>query len=169
MKEKIPEVSDKKLNELIKRIKPLVRFELADWMDVKPKCDNRGVPVRARSNSRYWALFEIEPVHPRKIAYTWEPKPIGGPRHDIACFDAIRTYHKYGAPSLFKPSIAEVIAQIPEDVVDKTVAFEIIDYYDLDCTHCIDPYHVVLTRLFMNRIQWEEETFTWRKNDVEER
>ena len=42
------------------------------------------------------------------------------PEYDFECL------HKYGAPNFFKPSIGEVLAQIPDSVLDKVCAFEII-------------------------------------------
>ena len=43
------------------------------------------------------------------------------PQYDFECI------HKFGSPNLFKPSIAEVLAQISDFVLDKTCAFEIIE------------------------------------------
>jgi hypothetical protein len=96
MKNKIPEISDKELKRLAKRIKPLVRFELDDWSSTKPKKDEDGEPIRAHTGVRWWALFDIKSVDLRNIAYTWEPRPTGKPRHNISCFDIIRTYHRCG-------------------------------------------------------------------------
>ena len=157
---KIPKISNRKLYELAKRIKPLVRFQMDDFEDKSPSVDKDGKPIRARSNSQWKVLFEIEQVDLRKTVYTWNPKPIGEPRNNIACFDIIRTYHSCGHPSLFKPSVAEVIAQIPKDIVDRVVAFEIINAEDMDVRYCVGGgyYHAVLTRLYMDRRQWEEES-----------
>ena len=160
MENKIPEISDRQLNKMLKVIKPVVRFELEDWETGKIKLDKEGEPKRASTGTTWWGLFDIEPVDPRGIAYTWEPKPVGKWRHDISCFDIIRTYHRCGHPSLFKPSIAEVLAQIPKDIVDKTIAFEILNHHDMDSSHCVSDgnYHAVLTRLFMDSVQWQEES-----------
>ena len=37
-------------------------------------------------------------------------------------------YHTYGYPGLFKPSIAEVLQQFPDDVLEKANAFYMISY-----------------------------------------
>lgn len=37
----------------------------------------------------------------------------------------INTYHTYGHPAMFKPSIAEVLAQIPDDLLGSVSAFEV--------------------------------------------
>lgn len=157
MEEKIPELSKKRLEKLVKKIKPLVRFVVKFRTgEFELELGKDGKPKRAYGNPLYWALFEIEPVDPMRTAYTWDPKPTKM-REDVACFDIIRTYHKYGAPFLFKPSIAEVLAQIPEDVIDKTVGFEILDHRELDSSNCLGYHHVVLTRLFMDGKQWHKE------------
>ena len=43
------------------------------------------------------------------------------PEYDFECI------HKYGSPNFFKPSIAEVLAQISDLVLDSVCAFEIIE------------------------------------------
>ena len=37
----------------------------------------------------------------------------------------INTYHRCGYPALLKPSVYEVLYQIPQDLLDKVVAFEL--------------------------------------------
>jgi len=93
----IPKITDEKLQELLLRIRPVLSFG--------------------------GKLSYIKSVDPRHIAFLWDPKP-DGEAEDLVILRSIRTYHDYGHPSLFKPSIAEVLAQIPEDILDKVVAFE---------------------------------------------
>jgi len=124
----IPKISDERLNELAKKIKPVVRI--------------KGQP-------RY-----IQPVDLRGVAYTWDPKPAGHAK-GLAELCVITTYHSYGAPMFFKPSVAEVIAAIPEEHLDKVIAFEIISSPntadDLNAEHeaLNAGYHVAKTRLYM--------------------
>lgn len=40
----------------------------------------------------------------------------------------IATYHSYGYNKLFRPAIVEVLAQIPEEFLERTTAFELINY-----------------------------------------
>ena len=94
----IPEIADARLTELLQSIKPLVR--------VNPT-----------------GLHYIEPCDPRKVAFTWDPTPTT-PANDLEPICTIRTLHTYGFYGFFKPSIAEVIAQIPEALLIETVAFE---------------------------------------------
>jgi hypothetical protein len=124
----IPEISDTKLKKLAKRIRPVVRF--AEGAEGKFP-DPRGV------------AYYIKPVHLRNAAVTWGPKP-SRKAGELRLVDTIHTYHEYGAPSLFKPSVAEVLAQIPEKHLKNIVAFEIGDA-DLSSS---GEQHVASTRLY---------------------
>ena len=96
----IPNISDERLAELVARIRPVVRQ------------DDQ--------------LFYIKPVDPRKIAFTWDPK-LDGRAHRLARLVSVRTLHTYGYYGMFKPSIAECLAQMPEEIADNAVAFEITE------------------------------------------
>jgi len=137
--DRIPPISDERLNELTARIHPLVRFAVRDVYrrDLRPtEPDSRGL------------LFHIKPVHPRNIAFTWDPKPIGEPLMGLETFETIRTYHTWGAPALFKPSVAEVLAQLTTGQAERAVGFEILSH-NLDVNNVLsDGYHTVLTKLY---------------------
>ena len=127
----IPEITDERLDELFDRIKPVVKFKL------------RG-------------LCYIQPVDLRSIAYTWSPKSAGkAPKLEPIC--DITTYHSYGSYNLFKPSIAEVLAQIPDEHLENVVAFEIVERpVDADDLNCENEalnagYHVATTRLYTRK------------------
>lgn len=62
-----------------------------------------------------------------EVAYTWDPKPTKKAEH-LKEIQKIRTYHGYGYYGLFKPSCAEVLAQIPKSLLGRVVAFEIIEW-----------------------------------------
>lgn len=95
---RIPTLTDARLDELVARIKPVVEFD--------------GV-------KRY-----IQPCHPRNVAYLWDPKPADkAPAFKRVA--EIQTLHTYGYIGFFKPSIAEVLSQIPEQLVDQVIAFEL--------------------------------------------
>lgn len=96
----IPKIEDARLNELAARIKPVVTFN--------------GV--------RHY----IKPCDLRNEAYTWDAKKAAKAPPLVEMVD-IRTYHTYGYYGFFKPSIAEVIAQIPADIIDQVTEFEIVD------------------------------------------
>ena len=122
----IPEITDNTLAKLAERIKPVVDF---------------GGRIR---NLQY-----IKPCDLRKIAYPWDPTPAKEAK-DLEKIVDIKTYHSYGAPVFFKPSIAEVIAQIPKEHLDEVTAFEILESID----PCSDNdalnagYHIAVTRLY---------------------
>lgn len=89
----IPLIDDVKLANLARRIRPVIR-------------------VRAEVGGDIYR--EIEPVDPRDIAFTWDPKPVG-PELVLGLVRVFNSYHNWGHYSLFKPSIAEVLAQIQDD------------------------------------------------------
>jgi hypothetical protein len=106
----VPEISDSKLNELIKSIVPVVRVD--------------------------GKLHNIELPDLRNASYLWTPHAIGECK-DLKEFKRISTDHYCGHPSFFKPSISEVLAQIPEEDINKICAFEIIQ----DIDNPIDTYN----------------------------
>jgi hypothetical protein len=66
----------------------------------------------------------------------------------------ITTHHSWGHYSLFKPSIAEVLAQIPAEHLNQVVAFEIVvkpetaEDLNKDLEALNAGYHVATTRLY---------------------
>lgn len=86
MKTYIPEVSDEDLQYLDSQIKPIVSF----------------------NNKQYY----IKKVDIKSMSYIWDPKKISKAKNLLPLQD-ITTYHRYGYRGIFKPSIAEVLAQIP--------------------------------------------------------
>jgi hypothetical protein len=99
----VPEISDTKLNELIKNIVPVIR----------------------RGNE----LYNIKITDLRNISYTWDPI-LTDTYKNLKEVARIKTDHYCGYYALFKPSIAEVLAQIPEYLLNKVCAFEIINDID---------------------------------------
>lgn len=108
----IPEISDEKLEELRKRIKPVARFVRgidglhADWNGFLYYICIKGGP---RNTTFY---FEITAGRKCKNL-----KPVA----------LIETHHSTGG-FFFKPSEAEVLAQIPVELLGIVVAYEITDY-----------------------------------------
>ena len=93
------EISDERLEELLQRIKPVVRHHDGE-------------------------LWYIKNVHPRRHSFTWDPK-VTTKAGNLEQLARITTYHTFAAPVFFKPSVAEVLAQIPPRYVHATAAFEI--------------------------------------------
>ena len=125
----IPKISEEYLQELVARIKPVIND------DDRGKC-------------------YIEPVDPRTIAYMWDPKPTEEAK-GLKPLCRIRTYHTWAYYGLFKPSIAEVLAQIPNEHIDDVVAFEMVEYpkttSDLNReSDALDAgYHVATVQLYV--------------------
>lgn len=65
------------------------------------------------------------------VAYTWLNKPSDySDKVDfskLSVLEDIKMLHGYGSYVLFKPSVGEVIRQIPKEHLKKVIAFEIID------------------------------------------
>lgn len=97
---RIPRITNEELAELAKRIKPV---------------------MRGAGNKLFYG--KIDPDL-RGTSYTWNFKATKEAT-GLFEFATIRTLHTYGSPMLFKPSVAEVIAQIPREYCDRVVAFEI--------------------------------------------
>lgn len=95
---RVPPISDDVLAERLTRMQPIIAKE--------------------------GKLFSILQPHPRNQAFTWSPRldrEIMG-LEEFARFEADHTCGYHG---LFKPSIAEVLAQIPEEFVEKAKAFRV--------------------------------------------
>ena len=122
-------MSEARIRELAERIKPVMEF---------------------REEGRSY----IKPVDIFAESFTWDPEPaIKAP--GLKPFCDITTYHSYGYIGYFKPSVAQVILQIPQEHLDKVIAFEIVkvpdefpdepspEYEALDA-----GYHTATTRLY---------------------
>lgn len=95
----IPKISNEVLEERYARIKPLVK--------------------------RDGKLYTITKPDLRNQSFIWDPKleqEVSGGLKEVV---KVKTLHTYGHYSLFKPSVAEVLAQIPDYLLDKVVAFHI--------------------------------------------
>ena len=140
-KVRIPEVPSERIEELSKRIKPVVRFS------------RRGFFMRLCVSADGKPFF-IKKVDLFGIAFTWSPKPTKRARGLKQVVD-ITTYHTWGYYGCFKPSIAEVLAQIPDEYVYEVNAFEIVDSPKTSADLCRYPeelnegYHVATTRLYI--------------------
>jgi hypothetical protein len=86
-------------------------------------------------------------------SFLWDAKPAKKAKKLKTLCD-ITTHHSFGFAGFFKPSIAEVLAQIPEEHLDKVVAFEIVEApesaddlnREREATNA--GYHVAKTRLY---------------------
>ena len=104
---KLPQISDDKLLELYSRIRPIRR-------------DDDGDPCWVKE-------FSLERL--RGSSYVWDSEDVGEKIADtgLTPIGAFKCLHGYGYYGLFKPSIAEVLAQIPYGFIDEADAFEIVE------------------------------------------
>ena len=124
---KIPEISNRRLKQLYGRIKPVVRFAK----------DNGSYEQHYDGN-----LFYIKDVDLRNVAFTWDPTP-AKKVEGLEKLCELTTYHSYGYHGFFKPSVAEVISQIPSEYVDDCVAFETTTGVEI-----AGSYHATITILY---------------------
>lgn len=94
----IPEISDEKLEELYENIKP----------------------VMEREKELYWVH---RPDSLRHIAFTWDPRLSNTPVKSLEKICTIKTLHTWAYYGFFKPTIAEVLSQVPENLINTAVAF----------------------------------------------
>ena len=135
----IPEISDEELNERYQNIRPIIEY-----------------------NGKKYHLRDFTEKELRKLSYVYDTAlNITDPvdmslfvtRPDLE-FECIHTFGYYG---FFKPTIAEVLAQIPESVIPYVDAFEIIRtpscWEDFVKNKIIfdNGYHVSTVRLYTSR------------------
>jgi len=143
--DKIPKISNERLAELSARIKPVVRFN-HKARELPPKDGwNLSDLVPDKHDG---LLYFVEDSYPRDNLFTWEPEPTHQ-AEDLKEFDAILTWHTWAYYGFFKPTIAEVLAQIPEQLLDKVVAFQTLASVEID--NIVGDYHVAITILYKKR------------------
>lgn len=131
MRYSIPKISNTELAELAKRIRPIVRKE-------------------SRGNRPFY--IKVGPDL-RGTSYLWDVK-YEKEAKGLFEFATITTLHTYGYHAFFKPSVAEVIAQIPPEYRDRVVAFEItnrpksIEDLNKEKVALNQGFHVAVTALY---------------------
>jgi hypothetical protein len=123
---RVPEISVERLDELFSFIKPVVR-----------KGDD---------------LFYIAPPELQEASFLWDPV-VTAQATNLQEVGRIVTYHRYGYYGMFKPSIAEVLSQIPEHFIRGTLAFETVgpettDDLNKNIDIVNEGYHVAETILY---------------------
>jgi len=121
----IPEIDDEQLAELAGRIKPL---------------------VRSRENA---LAYIVAPSDLRTEAFMWDPK-LTRAAEDLELIASIPTLHRVGLHGFFQPRIAEVVAQIPGEYLERVAAFETLPPdARADLQEAFDAgFHVGTTRLY---------------------
>lgn len=113
----IPAIKRETVDELLQRITPLLR-------------DCEGVLCKYQPQ---------EPMDPVNVSFTWNKSMCCGQPADareLRLLDAIHTYHTCGYHMAFRPKIAEVLAQIPEHLLERVSAFEVL--FGQEPTECVD-------------------------------
>lgn len=110
----VGDISDELLEEMASQIKPLILREDGYWA-IKPPRDNRMVSF----------LWDAEPTE--KV----------GAFSPLKSFE-IMTFHRFGAPVFFKPSIAEVMSAINRFVPD----WSAVRWFSLQ-SDAMGPEHVI--------------------------
>lgn len=87
-----------------------------------------------------------------RISYLWNVVMEGVVGDDeLVEVGRIKTLHSYGHPSLFKPSVAEVMAQIPKEYHGKATAYELVIpkyFHDPDSPEFQQGFHVAEVILY---------------------
>ena len=103
----IPEIDDNRLKELYQLLKPIVTIDEMKYL------------------LREFTLQEL-----RNQSYIWnrheDKRDIVDP-NKLETVDDFLCLHTWGYYGLFKPSIAEVLSQAPESVIEQANTFEIIE------------------------------------------
>jgi len=93
------------LYEKIKLVRSVTDAEIREMLAVMR-------PV-VQAGMNQWRMVDVSGVHPRDVSYIWNPKPYGPAlTPDQLDSGRIMSFHNFGAPSLFKPSLAEVLGAI---------------------------------------------------------
>lgn len=95
----VPGITDERLGQLLGRISPLVE--------------------------RDGKLFHIAPVDPRNIAFAWSPE-LRGEAAGLEELRKVRIDIHCGYVALVKPTLAEVLAQVPADLEERVTAFAVL-------------------------------------------
>jgi hypothetical protein len=111
--------------------------------------------VKDSGKSRYLRRLSDEELS--KVAYTWLKKESdyedAVDYSNLEVLAELQMLHQCGWYGFFKPSVAEVIRQIPKEFLPQTVAFEIIHQKDLnDYKKEVNAgFHVSTVRLYKAR------------------
>ena len=103
----IPEIDDKRLKELYQLLKPIVTIDEMKYL------------------LKEFTLQEL-----RNQSYIWnrhEDKRDVVDLNKLETVDDFLCLHTWGYYGVFKPSIAEVLSQAPENVIEQANIFEIIE------------------------------------------
>lgn len=115
MEEKIiiPMMEKDEIAKWYKNIRPIVNYKS------KNNCNKKQVYLRKLKNNELTDLsytwLQNEKDYAEQVEY-----------EKLSALADVKMIHRFGLYGLFKPSVGEVICQIPKELLPKVVAFEII-------------------------------------------
>lgn len=117
------------------------------------KLNDRIIPIIEKNGKKYTCVKKHTLEQIKGESYIWDKenftKEVDVSTHKILTH--VKMLHGYSYPGFFKPSIAEILSQIPKEYIKDTVAFEIIDTYPMSGDAFDDGYHTSSVRLYGKR------------------
>lgn len=125
----VPKISDIEIEEM-RHIQPLIRKHAEDYV--------------------FYRIERIDHLSTRTKSFIWDAKPTGKPLSFAPTDDIqILTFHTFGAPALFKPTLAEVYACIRRFVSDwQDVRYFYLHSHDMGVKHVLPSCHWCKCTLF---------------------
>lgn len=117
------------------------------------KLNDRIIPIIEKDGKKYTCKKKYSLTDIKQTSYIWADEDFTKEVDvsNLKILSHVKMLHKYSYPGFFKPSIAEVLSQIPEKFLNDTVAFEIIDTYQMCGDAFDDGYHTSSVRLYGRR------------------
>jgi len=120
----LPTMSDAELWAIYQQIKPM--FNKSDYKS--KQYANGDISITEIPNDNWYWLKKLTPEQLRNIAFLWDAKKDKRRLVDnskIETIDEFQCFHTYGYHGLFKPSVAEVLQQMPDKLKKHANGFRI--------------------------------------------
>lgn len=129
-----------------------IKLELLDDESLK-SLNDRIIPIIEDNGKKYTCHKKYSLEQIRKESYIWDTDDFTKEvdRSKLKILTHVKMLHGYGYPGFFKPSVAEILSQIPKEYIKDTVAFEIIDTYPMSGDEFDDGYHTSSVRLYVRK------------------
>lgn len=110
MENSIPKISPERIENLLEKIRPVGRFIITDENNLE-------------LSEKDGSLYFMKPKDDRNMSYDCNIR-VERPANDInpIPYKVVETKHQCGGMRFF-PTLAEILAQIPEDELSRTVGF----------------------------------------------
>ena|GEM_PF-3050785 len=110
------EISDEQLEERMQKIKPLIRFATRKTQSSEKLIQDSEGDLYFIADVGPNVPFTIEPTNPTRLADEVNPIP----------YKILETVHFGGSGVTFRPTNSQVLSQIPEEDLERCVAFETV-------------------------------------------